>query len=274
VSCAGIPSYRKDHAIAISRFARDCLSTFRKTLQRLAPTLGPDTIELGIRIGVHSGPITAGVLKGQRSRFQLFGDSVNKCARMESTGMRNRIQLSEETAELLREAGKDDWITPREDAVEAKGIGIINTYWLRTKAQCRPNTASVASSDEEDADEGLEADETDAEAAEADRKTNQLIDWNVETLGQLLREVMVKRNGKSVRRSTTNLLGKMANSISGDLIVVEEVAETIELPEFEAENAGRAQESAEVTLSKEVMDELRRFVTVIASMYKQNAFHK
>jgi hypothetical protein len=197
---------------------------------------------------------------------------------MESTGMRNRIQLTEETAELLREAGKEDWITPREDAVEAKGIGTINTYWLRTKAQSNshasPNTASIASSDEEDADEGLEAVEMDNEAAEADRKTHRLIDWNVETLGQLLREVMVKRNGLSVRRSTTNLLGKMANSISGGLIVVEEVAETIELPEFDAKNAGRAQESAEVTLSKEVTDELRRFVTVIASMYKQNAFHK
>jgi hypothetical protein len=192
--------------------------------------------------------------------------------------MRNRIQLSEQTAELLREAGKNDWITAREDAVEAKGIGTINTYWLRTRAQSNshasPNTASIASSDEDEADEELEAVEMDAEAAEADRKTQQLIDWNVEALAQLLREVTVKRGDAYVRRSTNNYLGKMANNISGDLIVVEEVAETIELPEFDVKNAGRALESTEVTLSKEVMDELRRFVTVIASMYKQNAFHK
>ena len=37
--------------------------------------LGPDTGDLGIRVGIHSGPVTAGVLRGEKSRFQLFGDS-------------------------------------------------------------------------------------------------------------------------------------------------------------------------------------------------------
>ena len=37
----------------------------------------PDTTDLALRIGLHSGPVTAGVLRGQKSRFQLFGDTVN-----------------------------------------------------------------------------------------------------------------------------------------------------------------------------------------------------
>jgi len=38
-------------------------------------TLGPGTGDLKLRVGIHSGPVTAGVLRGDRSRFQLFGVS-------------------------------------------------------------------------------------------------------------------------------------------------------------------------------------------------------
>ena len=43
----------------------------------VAETLGPDTSELTMRTGLHSAPVTAGVLRGERSRFQLFGDTMN-----------------------------------------------------------------------------------------------------------------------------------------------------------------------------------------------------
>lgn len=41
--------------------------------RKLEVTLGPDTGDLSLRAGLHSGPVTAGVLRGERSRFQLFG---------------------------------------------------------------------------------------------------------------------------------------------------------------------------------------------------------
>ena len=41
----------------------------------LEVSLGPDTGDLSVRVGIHSGPVTAGVLRGERSRFQLFGDT-------------------------------------------------------------------------------------------------------------------------------------------------------------------------------------------------------
>jgi class 3 adenylate cyclase len=51
---------------------------------------------------VVQAPVTAGVLRGNRARFQLFGDTMNTAARMQTTGQRDKIYISAETAELLR----------------------------------------------------------------------------------------------------------------------------------------------------------------------------
>ena len=59
------------------RFARDILLKMRVVTQKLERNLGPDTADLALRVGLHSGPVTAGVLRGQNSRFQLFGDTMN-----------------------------------------------------------------------------------------------------------------------------------------------------------------------------------------------------
>lgn len=106
---------------------------------------------------------------GDRARFQLFGDTVNTgtaernehyslnkicgsfqnflthckhpcsiflfcfiAARMESTGAKDKIHISQATADLLIQSGKSNWIKPREDIVEAKGKGVLKTYWLNT----------------------------------------------------------------------------------------------------------------------------------------------
>jgi class 3 adenylate cyclase len=99
----------------MARFARDCMQRARELTQKLEVTLGPGTADLALRMGMHSGPVTAGVLRGARSRFQLFGDTMNTAARMESMGIRNKIQITQETADLLIIAGKVKWISRRED---------------------------------------------------------------------------------------------------------------------------------------------------------------
>jgi hypothetical protein len=68
-------------------------------------------------------------LGASKSRFQIFGDTVNTASRMQSTGQSNRIQLSEQTASLLIEAGTSAWIQPRRDLINVNGKGIIQTYW-------------------------------------------------------------------------------------------------------------------------------------------------
>lgn len=62
------------NAVAMARFAVDIRKKMLVVTKDLEITLGPDTADLSLRIGMHSGPVTGGVLRGDRARFQLFGD--------------------------------------------------------------------------------------------------------------------------------------------------------------------------------------------------------
>lgn len=73
IAVCGLPDPCSNHATIISNFALACMREFDILTRRLELTLGPDTSTLGLCIGLNSGPITAGVLRGERSRFSLFG---------------------------------------------------------------------------------------------------------------------------------------------------------------------------------------------------------
>jgi class 3 adenylate cyclase len=117
------------------KFARDCMIIVApQVLVSLQDQLGKDTADLGFRVGLHSGSVTAGVLRGSKSRFQLFGDTVNTASRMESNGSKGRLHISQTTADELKKAGKAHWLTPREDKILAKGKGEMQTYWVASKS--------------------------------------------------------------------------------------------------------------------------------------------
>jgi class 3 adenylate cyclase len=130
VAVTGIPNPQPEHAVIMVRFAEECIAKMHQVTSKLAATMGPDTANLSIRVGLHSGTVTGGVLRGQKSRFQLFGDSMNTAARMESHGLAGQIHISEDTAKALMAKGKSHWVTPRDDQLDVKGKGFLKTFWV------------------------------------------------------------------------------------------------------------------------------------------------
>jgi class 3 adenylate cyclase len=128
VAATGLPNAQDDHALILTMFATECTFKIKKVLKSLGDELG--TANLSMRFGVHSGPVTAGILRGGNPRFQLFGDTVNTTARIETNGEPGRIHISQSTATFLIESGKANWVIEREGLVHAKGKGFMQTYWV------------------------------------------------------------------------------------------------------------------------------------------------
>ena len=98
----------------MAKFSFECQNIFEAITTELLYTLGSETTDLNLRCGLHSRPVTTGVPRGLRSRFEIFGDTVNTASRMESTGIPTRIQLSQATTDFLIKAGKEIWVKPRD----------------------------------------------------------------------------------------------------------------------------------------------------------------
>lgn len=128
IAVTGIPEPVQDHAVLLTQFAFEARDKCREVCARLESE-GLDTARLDMRFGIHSGDTTAGILRGTKSRFELFGDTINTASRMESTGLPGKIQVSEETARLIQRDSKSQWLTKRDTTITAKGKGEMQTYW-------------------------------------------------------------------------------------------------------------------------------------------------
>lgn len=119
LAVCGLPQETEDHAQRSVRAAK----AIQKYLEQRQRT---SAIKWSARIGLHSGPITAGVIGKKKFAYNLFGDTINIANRIETAGEAGRVNVSAYTYDLI----KNDFECEYRGKINAKGKGDMDMYFV------------------------------------------------------------------------------------------------------------------------------------------------
>lgn len=118
----GLPAPKPDHAEAMAAMALDMQD-------RITGFCSETGKALSIRIGIHTGPVIAGIIGTKKFIYDLWGDTVNIASRMESHGIPGSIQVSEVTYKRLQ----NQYVFEERGPIQVKGKGKMKCYLLKGK---------------------------------------------------------------------------------------------------------------------------------------------
>lgn len=209
---------------------------------------------------------------------------MNTTSRMESTGEKNRIQCSQETADLLASAGKKHWYYARDEKVHAKGKGELSTYWIVGRDSDPWRGSSTQFDLSETAYDYSES--PDLEGSQHSfgvmmptkklPKGERLVDWMTDVLARLLTETHASRMVNGTKPDTFTLITSLEHQTTlqlSDTNVIDEVCEIIHLPQFNSKKAANTAHMEEAQLPASATQQLRGYVSTVAQLYKNNPFH-
>ena len=118
----GLPTPRPDHVEAVATMAIEMLQAIKQLNEQ-------SNNNFKIRVGIHTGPVIAGVIGKNKFNYDLWGDTVNIASRMESQGVADNVQVSETTYLHI----KDKFVFEQRGPIEVKGKGEMVTYLIKKK---------------------------------------------------------------------------------------------------------------------------------------------
>ena len=123
----GVPEIRGDHPLRVVSMGLDMLDAVADLSREVGRPLA-------VRVGVHTGPVVAGVIGTRKFIYDLWGDTVNVASRLESHGIAGSVQMSEATWSRLD--GAVD-ARPR-GPIELKGRGTVSAYLVNRRRALPP----------------------------------------------------------------------------------------------------------------------------------------